>query len=723
MMARRVSSIRIAGAAILALLGSRCATAPPVAAPTATTFDAKMSAILRLEDQRVLRDPAPPPAPVPVAGKRSNLPPPTPPPDLISLLGDPESRVRRRAALAVGRVGLGDGVGPLTQLLAGEPDAEVKQMAAFALGLIGDRSAIEPLRAALNDNAPIVRGRAAEALGLLNDPDSATLVAQMVRRAASEANLKDLTPDEDRYPLDPSIEAFRLGVYALARLKNYDALRSAVLDERGLPITRWWPVAYALQRIDDPKALQPLVALLDTEGHYTRLFAIKGVGALKGTQASATLLQYVSQARSSPALAIEAIRALGRLGSPEAVPALARLGMARESSAMLRAEAVAALGQLGYTSVTPLLQDLLSDQSPFVRGAAIKALSQVDRETFIAVVSTLDPDKNWTVRAALASALASLDRDLAAPRLTAMLDDSDQRVIPTVLASLSKIQAPDLERILLARLQSDDVVVRMAAATELGKLKPESGVSALLEAIRFADRDNAYVARAAALGALAEYGAPKATDALKAALTDKDWAVRVRAAELLKRLDPNADVSAARPAPTAGNERYSAPELLNPSVSPHVYIDTDKGTIQLELAVLDAPFTSQNFITLARKGFFTGLAIHRVVPNFVVQDGDPRGDGEGGPGYTIRDELNERPYLRGTLGMALDWRDTGGSQFFITHGPQPHLDARYTVFGNVVSGMDVVDRLEPGDVIRRVRVWDGQQMSSAGDDGPHAPAQ
>ena len=103
-------------------------------------------------------------------------------------------------------------------------------------------------------------------------------------------------------------------------------------------------------------------------------------------------------------------------------------------------------------------------------------------------------------------------------------------------------------------------------------------------------------------------------------------------------------------------------------------------------------------MALARKGYFNGLEIHRVVPNFVVQDGDPRGDGEGGPGYTIRDELNERPYLRGTVGMALEWPDTGGSQFFITHSPQPHLDASYTVFGHVVNGMDVVDRIKQGDV-------------------------
>ena len=112
---------------------------------------------------------------------------------------------------------------------------------------------------------------------------------------------------------------------------------------------------------------------------------------------------------------------------------------------------------------------------------------------------------------------------------------------------------------------------------------------------------------------------------------------------------------------------------------------------------------------LAREGFFDGLSFHRVVPNYVVQGGDPRHDSEGGPGYTLRDELNELPYLRGTVGMALDWRDTGGSQFFITHSPQPHLDGRYTAFGRVVAGMEVVDALRPGDRILRILVWDGRR--------------
>jgi cyclophilin family peptidyl-prolyl cis-trans isomerase len=141
-----------------------------------------------------------------------------------------------------------------------------------------------------------------------------------------------------------------------------------------------------------------------------------------------------------------------------------------------------------------------------------------------------------------------------------------------------------------------------------------------------------------------------------------------------------------------------------------VFLDTDTGTIEIELAVLEAPLTAENFLALARRGYFSRMPIHRVVPTFVVQAGDQRGDGEGGPGYTLRDEINMLPYVRGAVGMALDGADTGGSQFFITHAPQPHLDGKYTVFGRVVAGMDVVDRLQQWDVIRRVRTWDGLEL-------------
>ena len=137
---------------------------------------------------------------------------------------------------------------------------------------------------------------------------------------------------------------------------------------------------------------------------------------------------------------------------------------------------------------------------------------------------------------------------------------------------------------------------------------------------------------------------------------------------------------------------------------PRLRIHMAIGDVLVQLAGSEAPLTAYNMVTLAGKGYFNGGRWHRVVPNFVLQDGDPRGDGNGGPGYSIRDETNRLRYLRGTLGMALSGPDTGGSQFFITFSPQPHLDAGYTVFGRVVSGMEIADKVVQDEPILSIEV-------------------
>ena len=134
-------------------------------------------------------------------------------------------------------------------------------------------------------------------------------------------------------------------------------------------------------------------------------------------------------------------------------------------------------------------------------------------------------------------------------------------------------------------------------------------------------------------------------------------------------------------------------------------LTTQKGTFTIDLLPEDAPLTVDNFIKLANAKYFDGLEVHRVVPNFVMQDGDPRGDGTGGPGWSIRCEINMLPYERGIVGMALAGKDTGGSQWFVTHSPQPHLDGGYTVFGKVnETDMKVVDNIVRGDKIVSVRI-------------------
>jgi len=690
-----------------------CATAPPPAPPV-ITWEEKLQWMMRLEDHRVLRDPNPPPPAVlrAATGRRPAIVAPPPPSDLLRLMRDSEARVRRRAALAAGRVGLAEAIQPLATLLAGDEDVEVRQMAAFALGLIGDASARPALQAALTQPAAAVQGRAAEALGLIADRSDAAAVSAMVLAHVRAGVLATLAPDDLTHPMSPEVEAARLGLYALVRLGDFAALASAALDAQGQPVSRWWPVAFALQRAGDPKAAPALMTLLNTEGRFTAAFAARGLGVIKATQAGNALATIVRERRRDPAVIVRAIRALADIGHAPATPVLAAVVADAKADPALRLEALSALGTLRAEGTTELLLDLVSDPAPALRAGAMRALAAVDVATFLTALSGLDPDRDWTVRVAQAGALGTLTAEQAHPRLTTMLRDADQRVLPAVLNALVAVKAPGVEQVLLTHLTSDDFGLRAAAAAGLGDLKVASAVPALVAAFQAAQAENTYVARAAALAALVKIDQGAARPLLDAALRDRDWAVRVRAVALLRDLGATADPGSIRPAPADRpmSERERA-WAAAPLYSPHAYIETTRGTIEVELAVLDAPLTVVSFIDLARRGFFNGVPIHRVVPDFVVQDGDPRGDGEGGPGYTLRDEINQRPYMRGTVGMALDWKDTGGSQFFITHSPQPHLDARYTVFGSVVKGMEIVDRIEPRDVVTRIRIWDGVTAS------------
>lgn len=163
--------------------------------------------------------------------------------------------------------------------------------------------------------------------------------------------------------------------------------------------------------------------------------------------------------------------------------------------------------------------------------------------------------------------------------------------------------------------------------------------------------------------------------------------------------------------PAAGNAVAVAPDGANSTgeemkQNRFAVIETEKGNIKMELFEDKAPLTTKNFIGLAEKGFYDGLTFHRVIRGFMIQGGDPEGDGTGGPGYTIKDEFH--PSLKhdseGILSMANAGPDTGGSQFFITEGPQPHLDGKHAVFGKVVEGMAVVKAIEQGDKMEKVTI-------------------
>jgi peptidyl-prolyl cis-trans isomerase B (cyclophilin B) len=138
-------------------------------------------------------------------------------------------------------------------------------------------------------------------------------------------------------------------------------------------------------------------------------------------------------------------------------------------------------------------------------------------------------------------------------------------------------------------------------------------------------------------------------------------------------------------------------------------IETDRGSIKLELFPNHAPKTVNNFVFLAQQGFYDGVSFHRVISNFMIQGGDPTGTGAGGPGYSFEDEVADNPLTHetGVISMANAGPNTNGSQFFITHSPQPHLNGKHTVFGKVVSGQDVVDSIRQGDKMERVIISEG----------------
>jgi len=630
--------------------------------------------------------------------------------DLAALAADTDSVVRRRAALAIGRVGLAEGEPVLAAALKDE-DEFVRETAAFAMGLLGLEAGAPALEAALKDPSALVRGRAAEGLGLIGKPGSAPAIADV--SAGCRAQLAGISPDDEVLPKKPEIEACRLALLALVRLKSYDALARVALDENGQPVSTWWPVAFALQRIHDPKAVPALLALSRVPGAvYTPSFAIRGLAALGEERVVPIAQAIAADTNADVRLRIAAVSALGRLARPSGTNPLLELLRAPATPRNLALEVVNAIGATKDPRAFDALLAQARDPWPTMRAAALAAAASADAEDFLLVVPSLGADRDWSVRAALAGIFAKLAPDRVRGALEDLLADADTRVRAPALEALAAIHAPDLPARLTAALDAPDFVLRATAARLMGDARPPGGAEKLVAAYARGASDATYSARVAALESLAKYGGDVARMTLRRALADPEWPVRTRAAALLASLGET-DVMSITPAPIRqAPEFFESDRLLHPKYSPLAIIETARGTIEIELDVVSAPLSTASFVELARAGFFTGLKIHRLVPNFVAQAGDPRGDGEGGPGYTIRDELSPTPYVRGTVGMALDFKDTGGSQFFITLSPQPHLDGKYTVFGRVVKGLDVLDQLSQWDVIERVRIWDGESTGS-----------
>jgi cyclophilin family peptidyl-prolyl cis-trans isomerase/HEAT repeat protein len=411
---------------------------------------------------------------------------------------------------------------------------------------------------------------------------------------------------------------------------------------------------------------------------------------------------------TSHAVSVNAVRSLGSHRTPASIARLREvLGGDDAYLAITAAEALGRLGAVAPQAGQDLRAVALNRAKPiFLRTTALAALAEILPGDAMPVADSLAAEGGWRARSAAARVHAAA-RNWDA--VAAFARESDGRVAAAAIEAAAGAVGSGVASIrplLVGALEHPDPIVRTNALNALATLGDPSTGTLALDAYQRAQGDSLNDAALAAVDVLAALyrREPSIADAFHTRFARSgDYLVRQRVATAFG----NAELS-----------RWGAPLPIETRRSIDDYraivrrtmqrptrrarIVTERGTIELELFAADAPLTVESFLSLAARGFFNGQEWPRVVPNFVVQGGDPRGDTSGGPGYAIRDEINRHPFLSGTLGMALSGPDTGGSQWFLTHSPQPHLDGGYTVFGRAARGMDVVDRVLPGDRILRI---------------------
>jgi cyclophilin family peptidyl-prolyl cis-trans isomerase len=612
---------------------------------------------------------------------------------LVAGLDDPSAEVRWVAARGLARLAEAEQIPALAARVARESDEDILAELVFALGQRGHfdaAAAAPPLVALLGHERPAIRAAAVAALArLASDQDTARIIELLAS--------------------DPDPEVRGAAALALFRLdgRRYDHARTAapdVLDVRDALLGRIavsdpdsgvrWRATYALAGIKgrpDLARVQPKT-VSNAKEPLSRLLALRGLRALEGDGLVDPAPLHVEQWLRDPdeGVQIEAARALSLSGSPDALADTLR----GAASALVRYSAALSLRE---RLARPDIDDATRAQwCEALQPAAMKDASpMVRREVAALIVALAPPDHALFDLYLLVGSDDRRDRERAAKELAA-------REPPLV--------APGL----LERLLHDEPAV--AAEALAAPAPPDVRKARLVEAL--AATDAALVATAAEQAMKPAASAP--ADAKPAPPTDPALVAALKAAHeravgpemkearamLRKALGLPPDTEPPKAPAAGGNllERSIAEHraaLADPS--PRVHLITSKGVVVLELDRVNAPRHVASFLELAAAGFYDGLDFHRVVPNFVVQGLDPRGDGYGTGGRRLPDEFSPRHYEAGALGMPNAGEPhTGGCQIFITHVPTPHLDGNYTIFGKVIEGMDVVQKLEIGDTVSNV---------------------
>ncbi|MEZ4750641.1 MAG: peptidylprolyl isomerase [Bdellovibrionota bacterium] len=609
-------------------------------------------------------------------------------------------KVVSKAILVHGRIGDPSSLDLLIPFIS-HSNKDYKTLAAFSLSLIGGNLPLALLsQHAQLDRDVKTRGEFWTAIGRLGNEKTVALFHNALKtekdkstRAALCEGLGHLwNRSAPTWPVDEALlkllagastEKGELGVacaFALTRFKGEDTDL---------------PEADLLKAAENQKAADSLSLILRT------------LARVPSDTSAATLAKHL-RSHTHHTVREEAAKALGfQKASPPVLEALK--AALSDSYHSVRTNVLASLMKLGPDAKAlskEVEESFTLSPSHWVRASALRALAAMDPERARPHVNALLADGKSPIYTAGIKALATLGTELDIAKLVAYLSHENVEFVAKAAEALNSLAPKQFTKEIRASIKKalsrGDLAVTAVIADLIRQFKWDDFTKELSESYQGFKKPDDVEAKVAILNALAASGDKAAKPLIESALKEPDHLVASAAAyayrEIFKQ-DPKTPI----PLNTTLSGLSPQYDDVQKALKATVRIQTNRGTFRMRF-LEGAPLNAYNFVELVKKKFYDGKTFHRVVPGFVIQGGDPRGDGYGGPGYLVRDEVGLDPHVRGVVGLATAGKDTGGSQFFVNLNPNLHLNGRYTAFAEVISGMEVVDRLELDDKIVSARV-------------------
>jgi cyclophilin family peptidyl-prolyl cis-trans isomerase/HEAT repeat protein len=630
------------------------------------------------------------------------------PEKFITWLNSDDPNIRAQAVESLGRIQDTATVSWVANCLIDKNDT-VRYKATFAIGQFFSEKAEEMIKTAIAiEKIPSYRIRLVEAFGKCATNKNALLLLDFI---------------ESGQPHYQKVGAISTGIisYRGYPLHNITPSLGILLDASDEPeIT--WSCTYGIYRTGTPAEFPNLVRALSKNDPYTRYFSLKAqnmiISYLKSPQArqfentptmksiikimnSPEYSQFLSEALADSSWFVRtaSLELLEKMTPGIKEPEI--LAMIDDPSPHIREGVLSVAGSYATSDARKFLKNVAStSQNWRESGLALEELSRLDPSYTIKKVKNRIDSLSWPQNYYLIQSLGRINQRTSTELLQKLANTENFAQLSSVLEIL--VNRPGISReFYIDMLRTNDPAITTIVASKFGILRDSKAVPALISSYQNFEAPEDIEPMISIIAALDSIGNTAALSFLREQINTPYLPLRTAALKALKKISGHDFTADSTQQLAVFRTNFNPIKEKKPYI---VRFETTKGDFELTLYPEKAPLTVSNFLELVETGFYDGIYFHRVVPGFVIQGGDPRGDGWGGPGYSIPCEYNDIFYERGVLGMAHAGKDTGGSQFFITHTPQPHLNGKHTAFGKVLSGMAVVDQIEMFDQIIKAQI-------------------